>query len=70
VHCNTHAGIIADFDKHLATQFGFDEENTFADFIQQINKEKASQSFANEFHQKVNRFVNEVSEKTKKQKEN
>lgn len=70
VHCNTHAGIIADFDKHLATQFGFDEENTFADFIQQINKEKASQSFANEFHQKVDRFVNEVSEKTKKQKEN
>jgi sulfite reductase (ferredoxin) len=66
VHCNTHAGIIADFDKHLATQFGFDEENTFADFIQQINKEKASQSFANEFHQKVDRFVNEVSEKTKK----
>lgn len=70
VHCNTHAGIIADFDKHLASQFGFDEVNTFADFIQQINKEKASQSFANEFHQKVNRFVNEVSEKTKKQKEN
>ena len=70
VHCNTHAGIIADFDKHLASQFGFDEVNTFADFIQQINQEKASQAFANTYHQKVDRFVNEVSEKTKKQKEN
>ena len=70
VHCNTHAGIIADFDKHLASQFGFDEVNTFADFIQQINKEKASQAFANAYHQKVDRFVNEVSEKTKKHKEN
>ncbi|MFN5032666.1 MAG: HEPN domain-containing protein [Flavobacteriia bacterium] len=70
VHCNTHAGIIADFDKHLASQFGFDEVNTFADFIQQINQEKASQAFANAYHQKVDRFVNEVSEKTKKQKEN
>ena len=70
VHCNTHAGIIADFDKHLASQFGFDQVNTFADFIQQINQEKASQAFANAYHQKVDRFVNEVSEKTKKQKEN
>jgi sulfite reductase (ferredoxin) len=67
VHCNTHAGIIQDFDKHLAGEFGFNETQTFGQFIQQINQQKASREFAEKFIQEVTQFVQSIENKTKKQ---
>jgi sulfite reductase (ferredoxin) len=66
IHCNTHAGIIQDFDKNLAADFGFDETNSFGRFIQQINKEKPSKEFAEAFYTQVLEFVQSIENHTKK----
>ena len=57
VHCNTHIGIMQDFDKHLAKEYGFDENNSFENFILQINKEKASAEFAETYSKKIKLFI-------------
>jgi sulfite reductase (ferredoxin) len=64
------ATLVYDAEEKLNNAKSTLENGSFADSLYQINKEKASQAFANAYHQKVDLFVNEVSEKTKKQKEN
>lgn len=62
VRCNTHQGIITDFDIHLAKQYDFTEENSFSDFILRINKQEASKDFAATYLNEINSFI----EKAKK----
>ena len=57
IHCNTHNGIIEDFDKNLAPQFGFDETHTFSNFLLQINQNKAGAAFAMRYLDEVKAFV-------------
>lgn len=57
IHCNTHNGIIEDFDKHLAAQFGFDGTHTFSNFLLQINQNKAGAAFAMQYLDEVKAFV-------------
>jgi sulfite reductase (ferredoxin) len=66
IHCNTHIGIIQDFDKNLASDFGFDAENTFANFIQQINQKNPTPEFAQSFLTQVSEFIDLIEKKTKK----
>lgn len=60
VHCNTQAGIISDFDTHLTTEFTFDTDQTFSEFILQINKNEPSEAFAKSYFERMRRFVNEA----------
>lgn len=60
VHCNTHTGIISDFDSKVGNVFGFAENNTFSDFILEINKETPSEGFAKTYYQKIESFVQKV----------
>ncbi|MFN5416033.1 MAG: HEPN domain-containing protein [Flavobacteriia bacterium] len=62
VRCNTHQGIIDDFDKNLAASYGFEGENTFSKFLLQINQNKAGEAFAMSYLNEIKDFVT----KTKK----
>jgi len=57
VHCNTHIGVMQDFDKHLGEQFGFTSEHTFTKFITQINQKPANEIFAQEFLKQIKEFI-------------
>lgn len=57
IHCNTHQGIIQDFDKHLAEEFGFNEAHTFSNFLLQINQNKAGEAFAMRYLNEIKAFV-------------
>jgi len=60
VHCNTHSGILADFDKHLGTTFGFTEENTFQQYITRINTTAPSEAFALKYTQEMALLVEQM----------
>lgn len=57
IHCNTHIGIIQDFDKHLGEEFGFNEAHTFSNFLLQINQNKAGEAFAMYYMDEIKTFV-------------
>lgn len=57
IHCNTHIGIIQDFDKHLGEEFGFNEAHTFSNFLLQINQNKAGEAFAMYYLDEIKTFV-------------
>ena len=66
VNCNTHAGIIADFDKHFVADGLITVYGTFSDFILQINKQEPNEIFAKKYLQDARGFyalVNEYREK-------
>lgn len=60
VHCNTHAGIINDFDGNVGHVFGFNERSTFSDFILEINQKSPSEGFAFAYYQKIESFLQKV----------
>jgi sulfite reductase (ferredoxin) len=60
VHCNTHTGIINDFDSKVGGDFGFNTNQTFSDFILEINKETPSEVFANTYYKKIESFVKQA----------
>jgi sulfite reductase (ferredoxin) len=60
VHCNTHAGILADFDKHLGEGFGFSEENTFQSFVTRINTTLPSEAFASQYIKEMTELVEKI----------
>jgi sulfite reductase (ferredoxin) len=60
VACNTHIGIINDFDKHFAAaDFGFDGE--FASSILQINQQQPAKEFAKKYLQQASTFIEQAS---------
>jgi sulfite reductase (ferredoxin) len=60
VHCNTHAGILNDFDKHLGPTFGFTEENTFQSFVTRINTTTPSETFAAQYNKELSSLVDQI----------
>lgn len=61
IHCNTHAGILADFDKNLGNNFGFNESKTFTSFVTRLNTAYPSPEFAKEYNTAVKGIVKEIS---------
>ena len=67
IKCNTHIGIINDFDEHFVKTKAFALEATFNELVLQINKNEASKAFAESYLKKAGTFVNQVIEFRKKQ---
>lgn len=57
IRCNTQQGILTDFDTHLGTDFGYSESDRFSDFILRINKERASESFAQQYVDEIGELI-------------
>jgi sulfite reductase (ferredoxin) len=62
VHCNTHSGIINDFETHFGDFYGFKTAINFSGFIMQINTQKANEVFAKEYLEEVQGFFNKAKE--------
>ena len=62
VQCNTQAGIIADFDKHLESKFGSFKLSSFAEFILQINQNEPTKEFAESYYAQLEGFVKKAKE--------
>ena len=62
VHCNTHSGIIKDFETHFGDFYGFKTAINFSGFIMQINTQKADEVFAKEYLEEVEGFFNKAKE--------
>jgi sulfite reductase (ferredoxin) len=60
VHCNTHSGIINDFETHFGDFYGFKTAINFSGFIMQINTQKANEAFAKEYLEEVAGFFNKA----------
>ena len=60
VRCNTHIGIIKDFDEHFVAngQIALDED--FKSYVLKINQNEPSESFAKEYLEQANEFLNQV----------
>ena len=62
VHCNTHSGIIADFDTHFGDFYGFKTAINFSGFIMRINSQKADEAFVKEYFEEVQGFIAKAKE--------
>jgi sulfite reductase (ferredoxin) len=60
VHCNTHAGILADFDKHLGPNFGFSESETFQAYVTRINHSAPEKDFATRYNKEMADLVEQI----------
>lgn len=60
IHCNTHAGILSDFDKHLGATFGFSEENTFQSYVTRINTTAPGEAFATSYNSEIAQLVSSI----------
>lgn len=60
VKCNTHIGIIKDFDQHLVDTGLFDLEVPFAELVLQINQNQPEPAFAEQYWQQAAAFLEQV----------
>jgi sulfite reductase (ferredoxin) len=60
IRCNTHIGIIHDFDLNLGKQFVFSTENSFSDFITRINKNSPNKEFAKKYLTEIKTLVDKI----------
>ncbi len=61
VRCNTHKGIINDFQTNLVEKENFEiEADNFSDLVLQINKHEPSENFAHEYFKQAEVFVKNV----------
>ncbi|MDH4474044.1 MAG: HEPN domain-containing protein [Fluviicola sp.] len=60
IRCNTHQGIISDFDQHLVHDYQFEGYNSFEDLILQIRMREAGETFAKEYLAAVTSFVKQA----------
>ena len=70
VKCNTHKGIINDFQTHFVENKGFEIEGDFPSLALLINKQEPSESFAIEYASKAKTFFNQVVKTREGQLEN
>jgi sulfite reductase (ferredoxin) len=57
VRCNTHYGIINDFDTHLYAENAIPGYERFRDFVLQINQHKPEPAFAKRYLSEVHSFI-------------
>lgn len=68
INCNTHIGIINDFDEHFIKKGLFAiEGGSFSERVLQINKQEPSKEFAEKFLSEAKQFVAQIIETRKKQ---
>ena len=67
VKCNTHKGILEDFQKHFIDNTSFEYQGNFPDSVLQINKNEPSSDFAQSYLQQAAQFVKQVIEHRKMQ---
>lgn len=67
VKCNTHKGIIVDFDTHYVDAGKFQLDSTFAEQVLAINKNEPSPEFAASYYDKAKAFVEQMLEVRKSQ---
>ena len=60
IRCNTHQGIISDFDQHLVQDYRFEGYNSFEELILQIRMREAGETFAKEYLSTVTSFVEQA----------
>lgn len=60
VKCNTHIGIIEDFDKALLEDPTIELEGTFADLVLRMRENEPEEDFAHEYVGKAQAFVREI----------
>ena len=60
IRCNTHQGIISDFDQHLVQDYQFDGYNSFDELILQIRMREAGEAFAKSYLAAVTSFVEQA----------
>lgn len=60
IRCNTHQGIISDFDQHLVQDYQFEGYSNFEDLILQIRMREAGETFAKEYLAAVTSFVEQA----------
>jgi sulfite reductase (ferredoxin) len=60
IRCNTHQGIISDFDQHLVQNYRFEGYNSFEELILQIRMREAGEAFAKEYLAAVKSFVEQA----------
>ncbi len=67
IKCNTHSGIIRDFQEHYVSTGDFILENTFSDLVLQINQNEPTTAFANGYLEQAKDFVKWVIATREKQ---
>lgn len=60
IRCNTHQGIINDFDQHLLQDYQFEGYESFGEWILQIRMREAGEAFAKEYLAVIKSFVEEA----------
>jgi len=62
IRCNTHLGIIDDFQEHFGKDEAFAEYSNFSTLVMQINKNQPVQKFAENYLESAKRFLYKVIE--------
>jgi sulfite reductase (ferredoxin) len=62
VTCNTHIGIIKDFEKHFVSTGDFKFTGTFEEYVLKMNKQEASETFANQYFNEGKHFLAMINE--------
>ena len=60
IECNTQAKIISDFDHHLVAAGQFELKGSFENTVYQINKQKPSKDFANDYFNSGKNFLDKL----------
>lgn len=60
IRCNTHQGIISDFDQHLVQDYRFEGYSNFEELILQIRMREAGEIFAKDYLAAVTSFVEQA----------
>lgn len=60
IRCNTHQGIINDFDQHLVHDYQFEGYSNFEELILQIRMREAGEAFAKSYLAAVTSFVEQA----------
>lgn len=62
VQCNTHQGIINDFDKYLEEKFSEFGLKSYSEFILQVQNNEPTKAFAEKYYEEINDFVQKAKE--------
>jgi sulfite reductase (ferredoxin) len=63
IRCNTHQGIINDFDQYLVHDYQFEGYSNFEELILQIRMREAGEAFAKSYLAAVTEFIEQVKAK-------
>jgi sulfite reductase (ferredoxin) len=69
LHCNTHQGIIQDFQQHFYASGEFTLEQPYDELVLQINKQEPGEAFARQYLQQAEAFLARVLDKRRQQLE-